>query len=250
MRLPLISCIVPVFNGEKYLAEALDSILAQTYPAFEIIVVDDGSTDGTPAVAARYGNQIRCVTQNNAGAPEARNLGVRTARGEFVAFLDSDDLWHPEKLQRQMERFEARPELDLSLTYLQNFWIPELEKEKAWFQDHRLAGALPGYVTQTLLASRSAFEKVGLFNDSLRVGDTADWFLRASELGVVTEMITDILVYRRMHESNMSMQVGSRRMTSSMQDAILRVVKASLDRRRQSGSGVVLLNVPNSCSEK
>jgi glycosyltransferase involved in cell wall biosynthesis len=247
---PLISCIVPVFNGEKYLAEALDSILAQTYPAVEIIVVDDGSTDGTPAVAACYGNLIRWVTQNNVGAPVARNLGVRTARGQFVAFLDSDDLWHPEKLQRQMGRFAARPELDLSLTYLQNFWIPELEKEKARFQNHPLAGALPGYVTQTLLARRSAFDKVGLFNDSLRVGDPADWFMRASEVGLVTEMITDILVYRRMHASNMSMQAGTRRMTLSMQDAILRVVKASLDRRRQSGSGVVLLNVPNSRSEK
>jgi glycosyltransferase involved in cell wall biosynthesis len=247
---PLISCIVPVFNGEKYLAEALDSILAQTYRPLEVIVPDDGSTDGTAALAARYRDRIRYVRQDNAGAPAARNLGLSIAKGEFVAFLDSDDLWHPEKLQRQMERFEARPELDLSLTYLQNFWISELEKEKARFQDHRLAGALPGYVTQTLLARRSAFDKVGLFNDSLRVGDPADWFLRASEVGLVTEMITDILVYRRMHESNMSMQAATRRMTSPMQDAILRVVKASLDRRRQSGSGVVLLNVPNSRSEK
>jgi glycosyltransferase involved in cell wall biosynthesis len=247
---PLISCIVPVFNGEKYLAEALNSILAQTYRELEIIVVDDGSTDGTPAVAERYGNQIRCVTQNNAGAAVARNLGVGAARGEFVAFLDSDDLWCPEKLQRQMERFDARPELDLSLTYLQNFWIPELEREKARFQDHRLAGTLPGYVTQTLLARRSAFDKVGLFDESLRVGDPADWFLRVREVGLVTEMITDILVYRRMHESNMSMQAGTRRMTSSMQDAILRVVKASLDRRRQSGSGVVLRKMINSHSAK
>jgi glycosyltransferase involved in cell wall biosynthesis len=232
MKLPLISCIVPVFNGERYLGEALDSILRQTYRPIEIIVADDGSTDGTPAVVARYGDQVRYDRQEHAGAPVARNLGLSIAHGEFVAFLDSDDLWHPEKLQRQMARFEARPELDLCVTHLQNFWIRDLEDEEARFQNHRLAAVLPGYVTQTLLARRAAFDGVGRFNENLSVGDPADWFLRASERGVVTEMLTDILVYRRMHESNMSMQAGTRRMTSAMQDAILGVVKASLDRRR------------------
>lgn len=102
------------------------------------------------------------------------------------------------------------------------------------FQNHRLAVALPGYVTVTLLARTSAFHEVGLFNENLRVGDPADWFLRARERGLVTEMLADILVYRRMHESNMSLQSGTRRMTSAMQDSILRVVKAALDRRRTS----------------
>jgi len=234
MKSPLVSCIVPVFNGEKYLGEALDSILKQTYRPLEIIVADDGSTDGTGAVVASYGDQVRYNRQEHAGAPVARNLGLSIARGEFVAFLDSDDLWHPEKLQRQMARFEARPGLDLCVTHLQNFWIPDLEHEKARFQNHRLAAALPGYVTPTLLARRSAFDEVGLFNEILRVGDSKDWFLRARERGLATEMLTDILVYRRMHESNMSMQAGTRRMTSAMQDAVLRVVKASLDRRRLS----------------
>jgi glycosyltransferase involved in cell wall biosynthesis len=133
MKLPLVSCIVPVSNGERYLREALDSILAQTYRPTEIIVADDGSTDTTPAVATCYGDRIRYVKQDNAGAPTARNRGLRLARGEFVAFLDSDDLWHPEKLERQMRRFEARPELDHCVTHLQNFWITELEKREYGF---------------------------------------------------------------------------------------------------------------------
>jgi glycosyltransferase involved in cell wall biosynthesis len=116
MKPSLISCIVPVFNGEKYLGEALDSILKQTYRPLEIIVADDGSTDGTTAVTARYGKQIRYLRQDNAGASTARNFGLNAARGEFVAFLDADDLWHLEKLERQMARFETRPELDLSVT--------------------------------------------------------------------------------------------------------------------------------------
>jgi glycosyltransferase involved in cell wall biosynthesis len=232
MNSPLISCLVPVFNGAKYLAEALDSILKQTYRPIEIIVVDDGSTDRTPAVAACYGDRIRYVRQDNAGAPSARNLGLSLARGEFVAFLDADDLWRPEKLQRQMRRFESRPELDLSVTYLQNFWVAELKNEEIRFKGHRLSEPVPGYVTQTLLARRSAFYNVGLFNESLKVGDPTDWFLRAAEQGLATEMLSDVLVDRRMHDSNMSMQADTRRMTSRMEDSMLRVIKASLDRRR------------------
>jgi glycosyltransferase involved in cell wall biosynthesis len=228
----LISCIVPVYNGERYLAQALDSILAQTYEPIEVIVVDDGSTDGTAELVARYGDRIRYVRQNNGGAPTARNRGLSVALGEFVAFLDSDDLWHPEKLARQMARFEARPELDLCVTHLQRFWIPQLENEQRRFQDHRFAEVLPGYVTQTLLARRSLFDSVGDFDTSRRVGDPMDWFLRAGEQGAIMELLSDLLVYQRMHESNLSVELGTRRMTASMQNAILDVVKASLDRRR------------------
>jgi glycosyltransferase involved in cell wall biosynthesis len=242
---PLISCIVPVFNGETYLGEALESIWQQTYRPLEILVVDDGSTDGTAAVAAGYGDRIRYVKQINTGAPTARNLGLSMARGEFVAFLDADDLWHPDKLQRQTARFAARPELQACVTHLQNFWIPELEAERHRFLGHRLSESLPGYVTQTLLARNALFERVGRFDPALRVGDTTDWFLRASEQGTVIELLSDVLVYRRLHEHNMSMEPVSRQMTSSMQDAILRVVKASLDRRRQNQSVPVSLKFPS-----
>jgi glycosyltransferase involved in cell wall biosynthesis len=232
MANPLISCIIPVFNGERYLGEALDSILAQTYRPIEIIVVDDGSTDGTGELVARYGHRIRYFRQNNEGAPTARNAGLSAARGAFVAFLDSDDLWQPDKLERQMARFEARPELDLCVTHLQRFWIPELETERKRFQDHRFAEVLPGYITQTLLARRNVFDSVGNFNTSRRVGDPMDWFLRAAEQGAVMELLPDLLVYQRMHESNLSVEFGTRVMKPHMQDAILDVVKASLDRRR------------------
>ena len=94
----LISCIVPVFNGERYLAEALDSILAQTWRPLEVIVVDDGSTDGTAHIAAGYGAEVSYIHQANAGPAAARNRGLDAARGEFIAFLDADDLWHKDKL--------------------------------------------------------------------------------------------------------------------------------------------------------
>ena len=245
MANPLISCIIPVFNGERYLGEALDSILAQTYRPIEIIVVDDGSTDGTGELVARYGDRIRYFRQNNEGAPTARNAGLSAARGAFVAFLDSDDLWHPDKLERQMARFEARPELDLCVTHLQRFWIPELETERQRFQNHRFAEVLPGYITQTLLARRNVFDSVGNFNTSRRVGDPMDWFLRAAEQGMVMELLPDLLVYQRMHESNLSVEFGTRVMKPHMQDAILDVVKASLDRRRsRNETSPMSLNFP------
>lgn len=245
MANPLISCIIPVFNGERYLGEALDSILAQTYRPIEIIVIDDGSTDGTGELVARYGDRIRYFRQNNEGAPTARNAGLSAARGAFIAFLDSDDLWHPEKLERQMARFEARPELDLCVTHLQRFWIPQLETERKRFKDQRFAKVLPGYVTQTLLARRNVFDSVGNFNTSRRVGDPMDWFLRAAEQGVVMELLPDLLVYQRMHESNLSVELGTRAMKPHMQDAILDVVRASLDRRRsRNETSPMSLNFP------
>jgi glycosyltransferase involved in cell wall biosynthesis len=247
MQSSLVSCIVPVYNGERYLREALDSILAQTYRPIEIIVVDDGSTDGTHEVAASYGDRVRYLCQPNSGPAQARNFGLGAAHGEFVAFLDADDLWDPEKLARQMARFKAHPELDLCVTHLQNFWITELEKERIRFQHHRLAKILPGYVTVTLLARRTLFEKLGPFNTDLKVGDDTEWFLRAAEQGAVMELLPDLLVYRRMHENNLSMEPGTRRQTGSLQDAALHIVKASLDRRRkQSETDLASLKLPAS----
>jgi glycosyltransferase involved in cell wall biosynthesis len=223
----MISCIVPVFNGERYLAEALDSILKQSYRPLEIIVADDGSTDGTEAIVARFGAQVRYLCQPNSGPASARNLGLGAVRGEFVGFLDADDLWHPEKLERQMARFDARPELDLCVTHVQNFWIPELRDEQERLRDHRVSQPLPGYVTETLLARRAVFERVGQFNSALAHGDSTDWFLRAAEHGAVIELLPDVLSYRRLHQTN-----RSRLLAFNSRDEYLKIVKAVLDRRR------------------
>ena len=126
------------------------------------------------------GSRVRYVKQSNKGPATARNLGLSLATGDFVAFLDADDLWHPEKLERQLARFQARPELDYCVTHCQNFWIPELEIEAEKYQNHRISRPMPGYVTQTLMARHALFEAVGLFDSALGHGDSTDWFLRAS----------------------------------------------------------------------
>jgi len=228
MEQPLISCIVPVFNGERYLREALDSILAQTYRPLEIIVADDGSGDGTAGVVATFGDQVRYIRQPNQGPSSARNLGVGAATGDFIAFLDADDLWHPEKLTRQMERFHARPELDYCVTYAQNFWSPELDAEAVRYESHRISRPLPGYVTQTLVARRVLFDTVGLFNAALPHGDSTEWFLRANASGTHMELLPQVLMYRRLHATN-----RSRLRASYSRDQYLRLIKADLDRRRR-----------------
>jgi glycosyltransferase involved in cell wall biosynthesis len=108
-----VSVIIPAYNYARYVSEAIDSVLAQTYPPLEVIVVDDGSTDDTPNVLAAYGDRIRAIRQVNQGVAAARNTGIAAARGEYVAFIDSDDTWEPRKLELQMARFDAEPDLGL-----------------------------------------------------------------------------------------------------------------------------------------
>jgi glycosyltransferase involved in cell wall biosynthesis len=227
MNSALISCIVPVYNGERYLGEAIESILQQSYRPIEIIIADDGSTDGTASIAAGYGKQVRYLRQPNAGPAAARNLGVGVSEGGFVTFLDSDDLWPVEKLDRQMERFRARPELDLCFAHVQNFWVPELIEEEKQFRDHRISKALPGYSTGTLLARRNCFEVIGEFNSAINHADDTEWFLRAAEQGIVMELLPDVLLYRRLHHTNLS-----RVKASNSRDQYLQVIKSALDRRR------------------
>ena len=223
----LINCIIPVYNGEKYLAEAIESVLKQSHDSVEIIVADDGSTDGTPAVAARYGERVRYLRQPNAGPAAARNRGIAAASGEFITFIDADDLWHPEKITRQLARFHARPELDFCVTHVQNFWAPELADEQVKFSEHRVAKPLPGYVTGTLMGRRGFFDAVGPFNTSITHADDTDWFLRARDCGGVEELLPDVLLYRRLHPNNLS-----RLRAPSSRDQYLNLVKVALDRHR------------------
>ena len=226
---PFISVIVPVFNGEHFLAPALDSILAQRYEPLELIVVDDGSTDATPDVVGRYREQLRYVRQENAGPAAARNTGITAARGELLAFLDSDDIWLPGKLERQVARFTARPELEYCTTLVQNFWEPKLADEAASYRGRRYAAPLPGYWFGALIARRELFSRVGLLNarDFPRLCEDADWFLRVREAGAVGEQLDEVLVRRRIHGRNLSMQ-----QRQSGPDELLRLVKLTLDRRR------------------
>ena len=227
-----VSCIVPVYNGEAYVGETLASILAQTQPPLEVIVVDDGSTDGTPERTRSFGTAVRCVRQENAGPAAARNRGVAEARGDLLAFLDADDLWHPEKLSRQAAALTADPELAYTTCLIQNFLVPELALEAAAWADHPRGAPVPGYSTSCLLVRREVMAKIGPLDPSLEHGDAADWFLRARAAGLKERMLPEVLTYRRMHGQN-----RSRVFADTSRDEFLHLLKRSLDRRRAAPPG-------------
>ena len=226
MANPLISCIVPVFNGERFLAEALDSILGQTYRPLEIIVVDDGSTDATPEVAAGYAPRVSCLRQDNRGAASAKNRGVSASRGELIAFLDADDLWLPGKLERQEAWLRERPGFRLCFTRFQNFWMPELADEAQQHGTGPLAQPLSAWSIGTLLASRETVDRLGPFPDGHRGNENMLWFLRAAEAGAAIEVLPEALMRRRFHSGN-----DTRRGTAHELDLFMPIVRAWRDYR-------------------
>jgi glycosyltransferase involved in cell wall biosynthesis len=223
---PLVSCVVPVFNGERFLGETLRSVLDQTYRPIEVLVVDDGSTDGTAAVIAAHGDRVTAIRQANRGEAAARNAGWRAARGDLVAFLDADDLWEPEKTARQVARLRSTPEIDLCFTRFQNFWVPELEEEARRYRDHPLARPSAAWSVGTLLAPRRVFERFGPFDETLGWPNIT-WFLRAAGQGARIEVLSEVLMRRRLHGGNANRAKRERR-----GDLLLPVLKAWRDYRR------------------
>jgi glycosyltransferase involved in cell wall biosynthesis len=201
-----ISCIIPVYNGARFIGEALESVLDQSLPVDEVIVVDDGSSDSLDEALGSFRNRIRVVRQENQGPAAARNRGVRESTGSYLCFLDSDDVWHREKLERQMQRFRDKPSLQLSLTFQRPFWVPELadERDRLVEHDHPFSKDHAGYVCQAMLMPKATFLTVGGFNEQLRIGEDTDWLSRAREKGIEIEILEEVLLYRRIHESNLS----------------------------------------------
>ncbi len=227
---PLISCIVPVYNGERFLAEALDSILAQSWQPLEVIVVDDGSTDDTGEVLARYRPAVTVIRQPNAGPASARNRGASAAQGALLAFLDADDRWAPGKIGEQMARLACEPHLGFCVGKVQNFWEPEVAEEERRLRDGARARPLAGYVTGTLLVRREVFDRVGPFDPTLAHGDSADWFLRARNAGVEGALMDQVLLFRRLHLENRSRVHRDR-----SREEFFRLLSRSLKSRRSPG---------------
>ena len=224
---PLVSVVVPVRNGERFLAMALESILNGAYRHHEIIVVDNDSEDGSGDVARRY--PVRYVRQPNQGQAGGRNTGIRMASGELVAFLDSDDLWTEDKLSRQVAHLTARPELDFVLAHLRAFLEPGTPRPRwmppSWLTEGE-RGALPG----VLLARRRAFDRIGLFDPRYEITSDTDWLVRAEDAGLQWDLLPDVLLHWRVHGAN-----ASHRRRELQQD-LLRTLRASVARKRQVGA--------------
>jgi len=226
MSEPLVSVIVPFHNQERYLAEAVESILVQGHKPMELLLVDDGSTDASGSIASRYLPPAHYVRRRNGGAAAARNTGLLATHGEFVAFCDSDDRWQPEKLALQLGSFAADPDLDVSFTGMHEFVSPELDPASLPARAPRQIAS--GVGVSSMLARRHVFSHVGRFDEQLRLGEWADWYARLLESGCKVAIHPEILVHRRLHDRNNTLTNWDDR------GEYARIFKRALDRRRNN----------------
>ena len=218
---PLVSIVIPVFDAEGTLGEAVTSVLAQTLEAIEVIVVDDGSTDGSAEVVRRIADpRVHVAVEPHRGAAAARNAGVARARGALLAFLDADDRWARRKLERQWSVLRADPSVDMVFGHAVSVRAGD-------------AGALapcgppvPGHSSGTLLIRAETFRRVGPFATEWRVGEFIDWYARAIDLGLSQVMLPDVVLERRVHDGNLGTRARAARQDYA------RVVAAAGARRR------------------
>ena len=224
-HLPRVSVIIPVHNCELYLKEAIESVLSQTYKSLEIIAVDDGSIDGSARIIKGFSPLVRYQYQTNGGAGAARNRGIEMAIGNFIAFLDADDLWLEDKLTLQMNAFKQNPELDIVFGHVKQFHSPELD-ESTKAKIYCPGELMPGLSPSSVLVRRDAFLRIGLFNARFRNAEFVDWYLRAIEGGLNMKILLDLVTKRRLHNCNTGIINRQHRKHFAL------ALKASLDRRR------------------
>lgn len=219
-----LAVVIPAWNAERYLGEAIESVLGQTVPVDTILVVDDGSTDATAAVARRY-PAVRLVQQVNAGAGAARNRGVAATDEALLAFLDADDVWLPHKLEQQLPLLDE-PGVGAVFGLVQNFLSPDVADALADLEFERRP--LRGFVPSALVLARAEWEQVGPFATGVPLTDWVDWYLRLVERDARVAVVDEVVARRRVHGKNQTMLDPDARV------AYVRSVKAALDRRRDA----------------
>jgi len=240
---PKVSVIIPAFNTSDYICRAIDGVLAQTYTDFEIIVVDDGSTDRLVAVLKAYRDRIKYFYQENKGPSAARNNGINRAEGEYIAFLDGDDIWCPENLEKKIKYLEGNPTVSVVCSDFEVFGDashPSSFNHRGLFPDRKrgeefiISDTLALLIGQafmfssTTLLRRSSFEKYGVFE--MEISEDYDLFLRMAQGGDFG-CIHEILVRKRDHKQNLSKGIDNN--LSSRIDALSRLINRGVDSRYQ-----------------
>ena len=230
---PAVSVIIPAYNCERFIPEAVASVRKQEYEPMEIIIIDDGSTDGTSLCVKGLGKDIRYVRQGNRGPASARNRGIGMAGGDVIAFLDADDYWPADKFKIQMAYMDRNPDVDVVLGRICLTGLLTRDDRRMRFE-----GADNTMININLgsgVFRKSVFERVGLFDESLRHHEDHDWFLRAREKDVSIVILKDITLYYRRSQNSLS------RRSNKNEPGMIRILKKSLDRRRKESEGPVEL---------
>jgi len=221
---PQISVIIPIYNNALYIQEAITSVLSQGIEKLEIIVIDDGSTDNFEEKIKGFNDpRIRLIKQINSGASAARNNGIRHANGEYIAFLDADDIWAPNKLKLQLEVLINRADVNMVYGQVKEFYDISIN-EHADLQ--KGVKTFVGYSPIALLISKSDFLLVGDFQSKWKVAEFIDWYDRAKYVGLSEFLLPDVLAFRRIHSGNID------RLYRPDAKQYVAVLKEALDRRR------------------
>jgi glycosyltransferase involved in cell wall biosynthesis len=225
---PLVSVIMAVRNGERFLKAGLDSVYAQDYPAFEVIVVDGHSTDGTADILRSY-PEARCIPQSGRGLADAWNTGLAAARGRLIAFLDHDDLWTADKLRAQIDHLRLQEAAGFAIAQVRFFLEPGCAMPRGFrrelFDAPRLI-RIPG----TLLARTELFDEVGGFNTRLTIASDVDWFARVKDRGVPMAVVEDVLLHKRIHEGNLAANADLNTRE------LARLIRQSVERQRATST--------------
>ena len=224
----LVSVIIPVYNGERFMPDAVANVHEQAYQPLEIIIVDDASTDSTPQLLAALADQVTIVRLgSNQGPAAARNAGLARARGSIVAFLDVDDLWPPDRLGAMVACFRQHPACGVVRGYVR-ISQPQDRANAAL----RYSSAILGPWIGSAIYRKEIFDLIGAFDPGLRYGEDLDWFFRAREQGVGVHLLNRTTLYVRRHDQNMTRGLNCHELN------VLRVLRRSLDRRRHQETGV------------
>ncbi|MCK1359097.1 glycosyltransferase family A protein [Bradyrhizobium sp. 199] len=221
-----VSVIIAAYNAEAYIAEAIESVLGQTVPPFEVIVLDDGSTDGTRASLDRFGDHIVALSQTNSGQAVAVNRGVATARGELIGFCDADDLWTAHKLSMQLSLLAHDSDIEAAFGMVQQFVSPDVP------QTHRArlepaVEIMPGELKQCMLIRRATLDRIGPFDESLPATFFIAWLGRAKQSGLKFAHVDEVVVRRRLHLGN-----GGRLHTEAQNLQTLMALRQAIKARR------------------
>lgn len=226
---PLVSVIMPVHNGEKYVVQAIESVINQDYRPFELILVDDGSTDKTAKIIGKYDN-VQYIYQSNKGVSSARNKGIAASRGEIIAFLDCDDLWPSDRVTVTVRYFQQHPEIGYVLGR-QMIFVESGCAVPAWVKDEWLTEPQDASNTGVLVARRATFESVGLFNKDYKGGEDTEWLVRASEADISMARLPEVVLHRRIHGKSLSIHMMQMR-----KDNLMRISRESILRRKKGST--------------
>lgn len=225
---PRVTVVMAVRNASRYLREALDSVMAQTYQPAEIVLVDGRSTDDTEAIARSY-PRTRFIVQRHAGFADAWNDGIAAATSELIAILDSDDRWTPEKLAEQVALLEANPDASAVIGHVK-FFMPPGQQRPPGFRLELLDGDYLAHMPGALLARRSVFDIVGPFGADWSIASDIDWFARLKDSGLTVLVVPHVVIYKRVHDANLSYTAAR---TPVIGTEVVKLLRQSILRQRQ-----------------